>query len=44
MEYTTLEERKENEVPKVLENQEQQHVPQTPASVRIFTRISIPCN
>ena len=37
-----LDEIKENEVPKVLENKEQQQVPQTPANVRISTRLSRP--
>ena len=41
-EYTVLNEIKENEVPKALENQEQQQVPQTPANVRISTRLSRP--
>ena len=35
--YTVLDEIKENEVPKVQENQEQQQVPQNPASVRRYT-------
>ena len=38
--YTVLDEIKENEVPKVLENQEQQEVPQTPTSVRRSMRLS----
>ena len=37
-----LDEIKENEVPKVPENQEQQQVPQIPASVRRSTRFSRP--
>ena len=37
-EYTILDEIKENEVPKVPENQDQQEVAQTPASVRRSTR------
>ena len=41
-EYKVLNEIKENEVPNVPENQEQQEVPQTIASVRIYTRLSIP--
>ena len=40
--YTVLNEIKENEVPKVPENQEQQHVPKTRASVRRYTRLSRP--
>ena len=42
-EYTMLDEIKENDVPKVLENQEQQQVPQTPANVRRDPRLSRPC-
>ena len=41
-EYTVLDEIKENEVPKVPENQEQQKVPQTSASVRRYTSLCIP--
>ena len=41
-EYTMLDETKENEGPKVPENQEQQQVPQTPTNVRISTRVSRP--
>ena len=37
-----LDEIKENEVPKVPENEEQRYVPQTPASVIISTRLSRP--
>ena len=37
-----LDEIKENEVPKVLENQEHQQLPQTPASVRRYTGFSRP--
>ena len=37
-----LDEIKENEVPKAPENQEQQHVPETPANVRKYTRLSRP--
>ena len=37
-----LDEIKENEVRKALENQEQQHVPQTPGNVRKYTRLSRP--
>ena len=37
-----LDEIKENEVPKALENQEQQQVPETPATVRKSTRLSRP--
>ena len=33
---------KENEVPKALENQEQQQVPKTPATVRKSTRLGRP--
>ena len=40
IEYTTFDKIKENEVPKVPRNQEQQEVPQTPTSVRISTRLS----
>ena len=40
--YIVLDEIKENEVPKELENQEQQHVSQTLANVRIYTRLSTP--
>ena len=40
--YTILDEIKENEVPKVPENKEQQQVPQNPASVRRSTRLSRP--
>ena len=39
---TILDEIKENEVLKAPENQEQQQVPQTPANVRISTRLSRP--
>ena len=42
MEYTVLNEIKENEVPKAPENQEQQQVPETPATVRRSTRLSRP--
>ena len=41
-EYTMLDEIKENEVPKAPENQEQQQVPETPATVRKYTRLSRP--
>ena len=37
-----LDEIKENEVPKAPENQEQQQVPETPATVRKSTRLSRP--
>ena len=37
-----LDEIKENEVPKALENQEQQQVPQTLANVRRYTKLSRP--
>ena len=37
-----LDEIKENEVPKVPKNQEQQHVPQITASVRRYTMSSRP--
>ena len=40
--YTVLGEIKDNEVPKVPKNQEQEQVPQTPANVRRSTRLSIP--
>ena len=40
--YTVLDEIKENEVPKALENQEQQQEPKTPATVRKTTRLSRP--
>ena len=36
--YIVLGEIKENEVPKALENQEQQHVSQTPTNVRRSTK------
>ena len=42
IEYTVLDEIKKNEVPKALENQEQQHVLQTPANIRRSTRLSRP--
>ena len=42
IEYTVLDEIKENEVPKAQENQEQQQVPETPATVRRSTRLSRP--
>ena len=35
-----LDEIKENEVPKAPKNQEQQQVPETPATVRKFTMLS----
>ena len=41
-EYTVLDEIKENEVPKALENKEQQQVPKTPTTVRRSTRLSRP--
>ena len=41
-EYTFLDEIKEDEVPKAPENQEQQQVPKTPATVRKYTRLSRP--
>ena len=41
-EYPMLDEIKENEVPKAPENQEQQQVPETPATVRKYTRLSRP--
>ena len=37
-----LDEIKENEVPKAPENQEQQQVPATPATVRKYTMLSRP--
>ena len=40
--YIVLDEIKENEVPKVPENQEKQQVPQTFANVRRYTRLSRP--
>ena len=40
--YTMLDEIKENEVPKEPENQEQQQVPETPATVRKSTKLSRP--
>ena len=40
--YIVLDEIKENEVPKAPENQEQQSVPETPAIVRKYTRLSRP--
>ena len=40
--YIVLDEIKENEVPKVPENQEQQQVPETPANVRRSTRLTRP--
>ena len=40
--YTVLNEIKENDVPKVPENQEQQYIIQTPASVRSHTRLIRP--
>ena len=42
IEYTMLDEIKENEIPKAPENQEQQQVPQTPANVRISRRLCRP--
>ena len=42
IEYTVLDEIKENEIPKAPENQEQQQVPETPATVRRSTRLSRP--
>ena len=41
-EYTMLDEIKENEIPKVLENKEQWTIPQTPTSVRSCTKLSRP--
>ena len=41
-EYIVLDEMKENEVPKALENHEQQQVPETPANVTKYTRLSRP--
>ena len=41
-EYIVLDEIKENEVPKAPENQEKQQVPETPATVRKYTRLSRP--
>ena len=41
-EYTLLDEIKENEVPKAPENQDQQQVPETPATIRKYTRLSRP--
>ena len=43
-EYTVLDEIKEDEVPKALENQEQQQVPKTLATVRKYSRLSRPLN
>ena len=40
-EYIVLDEIKENEVPKALENQEQQQSPQVPANVRKSTKLII---
>ena len=40
--YIVLDEIKENEVPKELENQEQQEVPKNPATIRKSTRLSRP--
>ena len=40
--YTVLDEIKVNEVTKAPENQEQQQVPETPATVRNSTRLSRP--
>ena len=37
-----LDEIKENEVPKAPKNQEQQQVPETPTTVRKYTRLSRP--
>ena len=37
IEYTVLDEIKENEVPKAPKNQEQQQVPETPTTVRKYT-------
>ena len=42
IEYIVLDETKENEVPKALENQGKQHVSQTLANVRRSTRLSRP--
>ena len=42
IEYTMLDEIKENEVPKPPENQEQQQVSETTANVRKSTRLSRP--
>ena len=41
-EYIVLDEIKENEVPKVPQNQEQQQVPPTLESARISSQLSIP--
>ena len=38
--YTVLDEIKENEVPKAPENQEQQQVPETPTTIRKYTRLN----
>ena len=38
--HSFLDEIKENEVPKAPKNQEQQHVLETPATVRKYTRLS----
>ena len=43
-EYTMLDEIKENKVPKVSKNQEQQQVPQTLSNVRLYTRLRDPLN
>ena len=40
--YRVLDEIKENEVPKAPENQEQQQVYETPATVKKYTRLSRP--
>ena len=40
--YIVLVEIKENKVPKAPENQEQQYIPETPVTVRKYTRLSIP--
>ena len=42
IDYTVLHEIKENEVPMIPENQEQQQVPETPTTVRNSTRLSRP--
>ena len=42
IEYTVLDEIKEDEVPKAPENQEQQQVPETPSAVRKYIGLSKP--
>ena len=42
IEYIVLDEIKENEVPQELENQEQQKLPENPATIRKYTKLSRP--